>query len=482
MPPPSGQKPTGNLAPRDVTAVAEELQQYHAKFADLFARREQREWAQVYLRGQLSDLERKTVEPMVLQLKGRDPAAVRAGQQFLGEGAWDDEAILHRRERLIAQDLGEAEGVLIVDGSGFPKKGDHSVGVARQYCGALGKIANCQQGVFVVYVSRHGYTFVDRRLYMPEQWFDEAHAERRHRCGVPPDLTFQTEPQSGLAMIEGIVGRDQLPFRWVTADEHYGMNPDFLDGVAALGKWYVAEVPVSTKVWVGTPEVIPPGKGPMGRPRTGPRLVPGTAVAQQVRQIAAQLPAQAWRRYPIKEGSKGPLVAEFAFVHATSKRGYRPGHPVWVILRRSTAPDAELKVYLSNAPADCARPRLVRLCGLRWPVESALEEGKSELGMDHYETRTWRGWHHQMTLTFLAHHFLVRLRLKLKKSSGADAGTGSRVDRSCTPTPIPRSGASRRTDPVLSAAQLRSLLLSSQTHTQSVQNTVSKTSMTKVSL
>lgn len=414
--PPSGTKPTGNLAPRDVAQLAEELAAYHAEYADLYRRREQRECAEFFLRAQLSDLERKTVEPMVLASKGRDANAVRAVQQFLGEGKWDDAAILTRREELVAADIGDVDGVMICDGSGFPKKGEHSVGVARQYCGAVGKIANCQQGVFTVYCSSRGYTFVDRRLYVPQHWFGADYAEKRRRGGVPQDVLFQTEPELALEMLRGLVERGVLPFRWVTADEHYGMNPDFLDGVAALGRDYFAEVPVSTMVWVGKVEVIAPGKGKMGRPRSGATVAQGTPPPQAVRQIGAQLPARAWQRYTIKEGSKGPIEADFAFVRAMSKRGRRPGHEVWVVFRRGLEEGAEIKVYLSNAPASCAHTKLVQMSGMRWPVETALEEAKSELGMDHYETRTWRGWHHQMTLTFLAHHFLLRLRLRLKKS------------------------------------------------------------------
>lgn len=414
--PPSGTKPTGNLAPRQVERLGEELAAYHAQFAHLYKRREQREGAEFYLRGQLSDLERKTVEPMVLAAKGCDLNAIRAGQQFLGEGRWDDAAILHRREELVAADLGEEDGVMICDGSGFPKKGEHSVGVARQYCGALGKIANCQHGVFTVYGSGRGYTFVDRRLYVPEHWFAADYAEKRKRCGMPEDRAFKTEPGLALEMLRGVVERGVLPFRWVTADEHYGMNPEFLDGVAALSKWYFVEVPVSTMVWEGSVAVRAPGTGEMGRPRTGPLVAHGTPPPQAARRIAAQLPARAWARYTIKEGSKGPIEADFAFVRATSKRGRRPGHEVWVILRRGLGEGAEIKVYLSNAPHECARTTLVRISGLRWPVETALEEAKGELGMDHYETRTWLGWHHQMTLTFLAHHFLLSLRLRLKKS------------------------------------------------------------------
>src|SRR5262245_16001423 len=202
--------------------------------------------------------------------------------------------------------LGEPDAVVIFDGSGFPKQGTHSVGVARQYCGAVGKLANCQQGVFAAYASRKGYTFLDHRLSLPEAWFDDAHTALRQRYGVPPALRFQTEPQLALEMLHGLVERGVLPFQWVTADEHYGMIPAFLDGVAATGKWYFAEVPASTKVWEGKPAVEPAGRGLRGCPRKYERVADGAPQAQEVRQIAAQLSAHAWRRATIKEGSKGP--------------------------------------------------------------------------------------------------------------------------------------------------------------------------------
>jgi SRSO17 transposase len=343
--PPSGQQPLMNLAPRDVEAMAEELVTYHAMFHDLFQRREQRQWSAFYLRGQLSDLERKTVEPMVLATHGPDAAAVRAGQQFLGQGAWDDTAILVRHQRLVAESLGEPDGVVIFDGSGFPKQGTHSVGVARQYCGAVGKIANCQHGVFAAYASRKGYTFLDRRLYMPEVWFDQAHTPLRQRYGVPGDLTFQTEWQLALDMLDGLVERAEVPFSWVVADAHYGMIPRFLDGVEARGKWYFAEVPTSTPVWVGEPRVQAPGKGPVGRPRTHLRLAAGEAQAQEVGQIAAQLPTRAWQRYTIKEGSKGPIEAPFAFVRVTRARRGHPGVPAWLLCRRSTSATNDLNCF-----------------------------------------------------------------------------------------------------------------------------------------
>lgn len=462
--PPSSQKPERNLAPRDLEAMAEELVTYHTLFQDLFQRREQRQWSAFYLRGQLADLERKTVEPMVLALHGPDLAAVRAGQQFLGEGAWADAPILARHQRLVAESLGEPDGVVIFDGSGFPKQGTHSVGVAPQYCGALGKIANCQQGVFAAYVSRKGYTFLDRRLYLPEEWFDDAHAPLRQRYGVPPALQFQTEPQLALEMLRGLVEREAIPFRWVVADEHYGMIPTFLDGVAATGKWYFAEVPASTKVWVGEPAVEPAGRGPMGRPRKYARVAAGEPKAVEARQIAARLPARAWRRSTIKEGSKGPIEADFACVRVTRARRGRPGRAGWLILRRSLDGAKEVKYFLSNAPAACPLAALVRVSGLRWPVETALEEAKGELGMDHYETRTWRGWHHHMTQTFLAHHFLVRLRLQLKKSPGVDRGPSLGAVDGRAPASAAQPSPSSRPRALLSSAQLRRLSVASQAH------------------
>lgn len=468
--PPSGQKPELNLAPRDLEAMAEELVRYHAQFHDLFQRGEQRQWSEFYLRGQLSDLERKSIEPMVLALKGPDGAAVRAVQQFVSEGAWGDEPILARHQRLVAQSLGEEEGSMIVDGSGFPKQGTHSVGVARQYCGALGKVANCQQGVFAVYCSSQGYTFLDRRLYMPQEWFDEAHAPLRQRYGVPEELKFKTEPQLALEMVRGLVERGQVPFQWVLADEHYGMNPQFLDGVAALGKWYLVEVPGTMRVWLGTPEIEAPGQGAMGRPRKHARMVASTPKPQEVRQVAAGLPEGAWEPYTIKEGTKGPIVAEFAFLRVTwARRHGRPGAPARAVFRRSLGDQGEVKYFLCNAPASCPRRELVRRSGLRWPVETAIEEAKGELGLDHYEVRTWQGWHHHMTQTFLAHHFLVRMRLQSKKSPGADAGPSQGAVGGCATAQAaepPRGPGARALSP---GAQLRRLSLPSEANVETPQ-------------
>lgn len=415
QPPASGRKPNP-LSTRDIAVSLETLLAYHHDLRSLFQRREQREWSFFYLCGQLSNLERKTIEAMVLHLLEAKPHLIRAVQQFMGQSAWDVEPFMKYIQHLVAQWLGEPDGVVIVDGSGFPKQGKASVGVAYQYCGHVGKLANCQEGVFLVYASRKGYAFLDERLYMPEDWFDAAHQALRARCGVPAHLTFQTEPALGLEMIQTVLERAEVPFRWVTCDETYGKNPAFLDGIAALGKFYLAEVSKDTGVWVRTPTVEPPGPGLLGRPRLHPRVKRTAPAAQEMQALMAQLPERSWQRQTIKEGSKGPLVVEFAFMRVTPVRNKLPGDRCWGIFRRSLGPKPEIKFYLSNAPATCPQAELVWLSGMRWPVETTFEEGKGEVGMDHYQLRSWDGWHHHMVQTFLAHLFLIRLRLLFQKS------------------------------------------------------------------
>ncbi len=213
-PPPSGLPPTRNLAPRDVETLADALLAYAAEFAPLFRRAEQRHWAFQYLQGQLLELERKSIEPMALALADGD---VQAMQQFISVGAWDAAPLLERHQALVAASLGDpATGVLIIDGCDFPKQGQESVGVAPQWCGALGKVANCQASVVACYASARGYTLVDRRLFLPERWFSAAYQDRRQRCGVPADQQPRTEPELAGELITTLHRRGVLPFQWVT--------------------------------------------------------------------------------------------------------------------------------------------------------------------------------------------------------------------------------------------------------------------------
>jgi len=407
--------PVLDLTPQDLDGILDDLRAYHAIFSPLFQRREQRAWAETYLHGLLLDIPRTSIEPMVLHLHGADRNAVRAVQQFVGESAWDDRPILQQLWREVAVDLGDAEGVLVVDGSDFPKQGKESVGVKRQYCGELGKTANCQAGVFLAYASVHGYTLLDRRLYLPQDWFGEVYAERRAACGVPDDVTFTTKPMLALAMIQDVVAAGALPCQWVAGDEAFGDCLALLDGIAALGKWYVAEVTRTTRVWRARPATAVPAWSGRGRKPTQVQVAPDAAPALTVADLVAELAPTAWQRHTIQEGSQGPLAADFAFVRVVAVREGLPGPDVWLVLRRSVT-DGEVKAYLSNAPADIAVVRLVRVSGMRWPIETCFKVGKQVLGMGDYEVRSWRGWHHHMTLVLLAMGFLVRLQGRFEKT------------------------------------------------------------------
>ena len=416
------------LSPSDLREAVAGLQEYHAIYAPLFTRREQREWAELYLRGLISpDVERKSIEPMVLAIKGVDVNAIRAVQQFTGAGGWENAKILKRHWQEVEVTLGEDDGVLVTDGSDFRKQGTESVGVKRQYCGELGKRANCQAGVFLGYVSSKGYTLLDRRLYLPEEWVTgPEYDERRKKCGVPDNIGFQTKNELAWNMIESVHREGSLRCRWATFDEAFGRDTTLLDRIAAIGLWYFAEVPKDTQVWRERPLTeIPPWKGRGPKPQR-PVIIEGQSPAQTVVEIAASLPPELWTRHLIKEGSKGPMVADFVSLRVVGMRDSLPGPEVWLVFRRSLT-TGEIKFYLSNAPADTPLSTLVRISGMRWPIETCFEEGKQYLGMGDYEVRTWKGWHHHMTLCILAHHFLERVQHKFKKNSGADSAPDNPV-------------------------------------------------------
>ena len=412
--------PEMHLTPQDIDNLLGEVKAYQAIYSPLFQRREQREKSQDYLYGLLApEIENKAIEPMMLALKGDDPSEIRAMQHFISEGAWDDLAILRQHWCEVAVDLGDEDGVFTLDGSDFPKQGTDSVGVKRQHCGELGKIANCQAGVFVGYVSSKGYTLLHRALYLPEEWArGKAYAEMREKCGVPEAVDFRTKPQLGLDMLQAILAEGTLPGRWLACDEAFGRSSGFLDQVAELGLSYYAEVPHDTYVWQARPLTHTPEWSGRGRKPTRERLVEGEPAPQTVSDIADALLTTGWTRHTIKEGSKGPLVADFAFLRVVAVRDGLPGPEVWLILRRAVS-TGELKAYLCNAPLDTPRATLVRISGMRWPIETSFEDGKQLIGLGDYQVRSWTGWHHHMTLCILAHFFLVRLRVRLRDKAPA---------------------------------------------------------------
>lgn len=385
------------LAPEEVACLAEELVASQQHFAPLFYRGEQREWAAIYLRGLLTaDVPRKNIEAMARRLLGVGPHAegqVGALQQFVGQGRWDDEALLAEHQPLVNETLGEEDGVLLIEGSDVPKHGSHSVGVAPQWCGNPAKKDTCQAGVFLGYGSRKGATLLDRRLSLPESCFDEEHKTLWQECRIPDQTPVQSKHELAAQLVEKILAEGRLQARWVVCDEGYGDFPPFLHRLDATGLWDLAEVPRETQVWAlletdgqrqrrrpssWVPSQSASRKGPAPRRE---RLHPASPAKVRVEELARQWPASPWQRFPLLEGHKGPLVADFLVLRAVLPLNRLPGPEVWVVIRRKVSGEAdepEGKLYLSNAPIQTPLSTFVRVSGMRWPIETCFAECKGE--------------------------------------------------------------------------------------------------------
>ena len=270
--------PEWNLAEEDIHQMVDELKGYYQEFEPAFERGDQAAHGWVYLKGLLSDLPRKVTERIAL----RFGKCVRSLQHFIGQSPWECEGLLKKQQALVVETLGEPDGVILVDESGMVKQGSASVGVSRQYCGSVGKVANSQVGVYLGYASRKGHSFLDARLFVPKKWLGEDHADLRQACGMPKELNHQTKPEIALEMLKKAFARGELPCKWVAADELYGDSPVFRDGIADLGKWFFVEVRCTTRIWLERPEVeVPPWKGrgrrppPPAREKTGRESHPG---------------------------------------------------------------------------------------------------------------------------------------------------------------------------------------------------------------
>jgi SRSO17 transposase len=413
----------------DVEGFMDELQEFQSIFHDCFARSEARAHCLDYMVGQYSPLARKSIEPMALAVEG---SRIRSLQRFLSETVWDEEQMRWNYHQLVADELGEPDGVLMFDASGFVKKGKDSAGVARQYCGTLGKGENCQVGVFAGYASRQGYALVDKRLFLPEVWFTEAYAARQARCQVPAEVTFRTKPQLAAAMLHHIVHEGLLPFKYVVADCLYGQSPDFLDAVdACVGVTTLVAIPSETRCWLQRPRTEDRTYIYKGQERAKRVVVAPHSAPCAVAAVAASLPVSSWYQRTVSEGTKGPIAYAFARQRVTLCKEGLPERPGWLVIKRTLGVEPTYSYYLSNAPASTPLRTLVWLSGVRWAVEQCFEEGKTELGMAQYEVRKYPGWQHHMLLTMLAHFFLWHLKGRLgEKSPSADGVATPPVIRS----------------------------------------------------
>jgi SRSO17 transposase len=402
--------PSFEMDSEDLSELVKAFGEYYVLFRDCFGRVEHEELSRVYLQGLLSSLERKSMEPMALSLLGE--SRVKALQKFVNTGVWDAEVLgkCHRQEA--AKTVSAAGGVFSVDGSDFPKKGTESVGVARQYCGRLGKVDNCQAGVFVAYASSKGHALLDRRLFLPERWFAKEHRERWEKCRIPEGTTFKTKPQLALEMIQELRREGLFDAQWVTGDDFFGRNPTFRDGLPKE-LLYLLDIPSDTRVWEKRPEVVIPQPSGKGRRPKKVRLKKGEPAAIPVSALAKD-PSLRWQTVTVAEGAQGPIRAEIARLRVVESRDGLPGKDLWLFLRRSLA-DGQVKYACSNAPEDTPLQEMIRVSVLRWPIEQCFQDGKSEIGMDHYEHRSWDAWHRHMTFVFVAQLFLLRVRHLLKK-------------------------------------------------------------------
>jgi SRSO17 transposase len=368
----------------------------------------------------VSPLERKSIEPMALQVEG---GTIRGLQRCISDVRWDEEQMQWNYHQLVANAMGELDGVLMFDETGFVKKGQDSVGVARQYCGTLGKVENCQVGVFAGYASRQGYALVDKRWFLPEVWWTDAYAARRAKCNVPKDRAFQSKPQLAAAMLHSSVREGLLPFKYVVADCLYGQSPDFLDAVdACVGVTAFVAIPADTRCWLQRPQTEEKGYTYRGEARSKRVVTAPTPAPCSVAALAARLPASSWYRRTVSAGTKGPMTYASARQRVTLCKEGLPERTVWLVIKRTLGADPVYSYAISNAPASTPLRTFVWLSGRRWAIEQCFEEGKTELGMAHYEVRKYAGWHHHMLTTMLAHFFLWHLKLRLGKKS-------SRVNR-----------------------------------------------------
>ena len=402
--------PPLDIDEKDVEHIADEFEQFHQLFEDAFYRVEQTGLSQCYIQGLMSPLKRKSMEPIALNLM--DTHRVRSLQHFVSSGKWHLDILAQRHKEETAKTVADPQGIFNVDGSDFPKKGKDSVGVSRQYCGRLGKIENCQAGVFLGYSSPKGYVLLDRRLFLPEKWFTNEYKERWQKCKIPDSTVFKKKPELAGEMIKEAYASGLFPAKWITCDTAFGNNPDFLDNLPD-DLFYLADVPSNTHVWRSRPKTcIPPYCG-NGRKPSKVHLKKGEPKSVHVSEIGKG-PSLDWKAVILDEGAKGPVIAKIARLRVIESRDALPGEERWLFLRY--CPESkETKYFLSNAPEDIPFEEMSRVCILRWPIEQCFKEGKSEVGMDHYEHRSWLAWHRHMTFVFIAQLFLLRLRHTFKK-------------------------------------------------------------------
>src|SRR5215813_627192 len=374
---------------------AAELYVMFALIQQRFPRDEPRQHALAYLKGLLSPVERKNGWQLAEAAGDSTPYAI---QHLLGRAQWSADEVRDDLRQYVVAHLSDKQAVLVVDETGFLKKGDKSAGVQRQYSGTAGRIENCQIGVFLAYASKYGRTFLDRELYLPQQWAENA--ERRVAAGIPEEVKFATKPQLARQMIERALAAG-VPCKWLTGDEVYGNDRRLRVWLEEQDLFHVLAVSSGQHVWVGWQQV-------------------------RIKSLLKEIPSDAWQVVSAGDGAKGPRLYEWALLPLTS---IMIEHQRWLLVRRHLDKPAEMAYYVVFAPRQTKLAEMVGVAGARWAIEESFQSAKGEVGLDHYGVRSWAGWYRHLTLAMLAHAYLTVMRAKAlaepsrtKKSRSAEEG------------------------------------------------------------
>jgi SRSO17 transposase len=402
-----------------IRKVGRALPRFLDEFSDCFGRCDTRRYLKVYVDGQMSELHRKSVEPMALHA-GVPPRSLQA---FLGLLTWDENRLVDRLQRHVAREHAHPWAIGVVDETGCGKDGRHTACVQRQWCGSLGKVDNCVVSVHTGYAMGNFHCILDSDLFVPAGWADDA--ARRREVRMPDDVTHRSKPQIALEQIERALRNGIRVAAW-TFDEHYGASYDFLDGLDRRGQTYVAEVPCTFCGWAKEPAVLvrptPQAMRKKGRKRRFPRLASTAAPVSEVRNLLKHSPAfqgQAWTPMHIKNGEKGAIVREIKAVRFFMRRDGLPTRAHWLIVTRDPH-SGELKFFVSNASPGVPLEWLVYVAYSRWPIEQCFREDKDELGFDHFEVRSWQSIHRHMYLSQVSHLFVNKMRQQLAAEETAD--------------------------------------------------------------
>jgi SRSO17 transposase len=398
------------VKPEALAGVLERLKAFVRPFAASLIHPAQREHVEEYVAGLVSNVKRKNIETIAyLHEQDRQPL-----QKFIGQKPWDAKPMIGELVRQIGAALGEADGVLVIDPSGFVKQGKRSVGVARQWCGRVGKVDNCQVGVYLGYVTRREHALVDARLYLPKEWTKDR--KRCKRAGIPKDVRFRTRHELALEMLRQ--HRFALPHAWVTGDDEMGRSSQFRDELRAMDEPYLLAVPSNTLV--RDLDAAPPPAGAAGRPPKVPFR----------RADAHMKAAKNWTRIAVRPGEKGPLVVEMTAIRGQTKRGRRNGPEETLVIFRERQGGETIKhdYCLSSAPFDAPLREFARVLGAEHRIEECLRRAKGEAGLAEYQVRTWSGWQHHQALVLLATWFLTQEKRRGEKEGAMSLPPGGATD------------------------------------------------------